>query len=210
MNHQITREMFDRPVVFPGSVVSKAPDEQAAYEGVRAMLRLLGRDPDDPAVADTPRRWVRAMREMATPIQATPAEVLERRFDIGPVDSVVVVGPVSFVSVCEHHLLPFTGRAWIAYKPEGSTVVGLSKLPRLVRHYAARLQVQERLTEQITAALDEHLDTSGAACVIRAEHSCMTLRGVRAQDAIMTTSSLTGIFRTNPEARAEFLALTRD
>lgn len=182
----------------------------AAQEGVRAMLRLLGRDPDDPAVADTPGRWVRAMLEMAAPTDATPGDVLARRFDIGAVDSVVVVGPVSFVSVCEHHLLPFAGRAWVAYQPQGSTVVGLSKLPRLVRHYAARLQVQERLTEQITAALDQHLDTAGAACVIRAEHTCMTLRGVRAQDAVMTTSSLTGLFRTNAEARAEFLALTRD
>lgn len=185
-------------------------DIDTAHEGVRAMLRLLGRDPDDPAVTDTPSRWVRAMQEMAAPTAATPEHVLERRFDIGAVDSVVVVGPISFVSVCEHHLLPFTGRAWVAYKPEGSTVVGLSKLPRLVRHYAARLQVQERLTEQITAALDEHLDTLGAACVIRAEHTCMTLRGVRAQDAVMTTSSLTGPFRTNPETRGEFLALTRD
>lgn len=189
---------------------ARAPDLEAAREGVRAMLRLFGRDPDDPAVNDTPGRWVRAMLEMAGPTEITPDEVLSRRFDIGPVDSVVVVGPVTFVSVCEHHLLPFTGRAWVAYKPEGSTVVGLSKLPRLVRHYAAQLQVQERLTEQITAALDEHLETSGAACVIRAEHTCMTLRGVRAQDAVMTTSSLTGIFRTNAEARAEFLALTRD
>lgn len=195
--------------IIPATAASPA-DIDTALEGVRAMLRLLGRDPDDPAVIDTPGRWLRAMREMAAPTETTSGEVLARRFDIGPVDSVVVVGPISFVSICEHHLLPFTGRAWVAYKPEGSTVVGLSKLPRLVRHYAAQLQVQERLTEQITAALDEHLESLGAACVIRAEHTCMTLRGVRAQDAVMTTSSLTGIFRTNPEARAEFLALTRD
>lgn len=186
------------------------PDVVAVVGGVRAMVRLLGRDPDDPALTDTPARWLRAMLEMAGPRDTTTGEVLARQFDIGKVDSVVAVGPIEFVSVCEHHLLPFTGKAWVAYKPSGPTVVGLSKLPRLVRYLAARLQVQERLTEQVTEALTRHLNTAGAACVIRSEHTCMTLRGVRAEGAVMVTSSLTGIFRTKPEARAEFLALTRE
>lgn len=185
------------------------PDVVAVLGGVRAMVRLLGRDPDDPALVDTPSRWLRAMTEMAGPRDTTAANILARNFDIGAVDSVVAVGPVGFVSVCEHHLLPFAGKAWVAYKPNGP-VVGLSKIPRLVRYLAARLQVQERLTEQVTEALGEHLDTAGAACLIRSEHTCMTLRGVRAEGAVMVTSSLTGIFRTHPEARAEFLALTRE
>lgn len=183
-------------------------DAQAALQGVRALLRVIGQDPDAEGLRDTPARVLRAYLEMCTP-DSDPATILSRTFEIGPVDSVVVVGPVAFVSVCEHHLLPFTGKAWVAYKPEGKTVVGLSKLPRLVQHFARRPQVQERLTEQITEALDTHLDTAGAACVIRAEHTCMSLRGVRAQGAEMTTSSLTGIFRDQPDTRAEFLALTR-
>jgi GTP cyclohydrolase I len=110
--------------------------------------------------------------------------------------------------VCEHHLLPFTGHAWVGYVPNGNGVVGLSKIPRLVEHFARRPQVQERLTGQITAALDEHIEPLGAACTIRAVHSCATMRGVRTE-APMTTSSLTGVFLTEPEARAEFLGLAR-
>lgn len=117
------------------------------------------------------------------------------------------VGPIDFTSVCEHHILPFTGTAWVAYLPQ-DRVVGLSKIPRLVHHYAGRPQIQERLTQQVTAALDTHLATAGSACVIRATHSCMSLRGVRAVGAAMVTSSLTGAFRDDASCRAEFMALT--
>lgn len=181
-------------------------DAATAEEGVRAMLRLLGLDPDDPSVADTPRRWVRAYQEMGSDYQNV-GSILERTFQLDSVDSVVAVGPIQFVSLCEHHLLPFTGRAWVAYKPTGNTVVGLSKLPRLVLHLARRPQVQERLTEQVTQAIMEHLPAAGAACLIRGEHSCMSMRGVRAVGAEMVTSSMLGIFRDHAETRQEFLAL---
>jgi GTP cyclohydrolase I len=181
-------------------------DITIAQEGIRAMLRLMGQDPDDPSVEDTPARWVKAYLELGTP-DSTPEEILHKRFTVGNVDSVVAVGPIRFVSLCEHHLLPFSGQAWVAYKPTGDTVVGLSKIPRLVQHFARRPQIQERLTEQISSTLNELLPVTGAACLIRGEHSCMTLRGIRAHGATMVTSSMLGIFREKGEARAEFLAL---
>jgi GTP cyclohydrolase I len=182
-------------------------DYDTARDGVRAMLRILGMDPDAPGLVDTPDRWVRAYEEMGSDDYRTVDTILKRTFELDHVDSVVAVGPISFVSLCEHHLLPFTGQAWVAYKPDGNTVVGLSKIPRLVQHLAHRPQVQERLTEQITEAITTHLPTTGAACLIRGEHSCMTMRGVKATGAEMVTSSLLGIFRDVPEARAEFFAL---
>jgi GTP cyclohydrolase I len=181
-------------------------DLDTARDGIRAMLRIMGMDPDAPGLIDTPDRWVRAYLEMGTG-ERTVEDILSRTFELERVDSVVAVGPISFVSLCEHHLLPFTGKAWVAYKPDGNTVVGLSKIPRLVEHFAHRPQVQERMTEQITQAITEHLPTTGAACVIRGEHSCMSMRGVRAEGAQMVTSSMLGIFREKGEAREEFLSL---
>lgn len=185
-----------------------ATDEAAAVAGIRALLRLIGEDPDRPGLEDTPRRVINAYRELCTPPDGDVAHHLARTFQPdGPIDSMIAVGPIDFTSVCEHHLLPFTGHAWVAYLPAGR-VVGLSKIPRTVHHYAKRPQIQERLTQQITTALDTHLDTNGSACVIRSAHSCMSLRGVRATGASMVTSSLTGAFRDDPAARAEFMALT--
>ena len=198
--------------MYPHELVPPAPGsdrhrslEERAEIGIRAILELMGRDPDHPSVRDTPARWVKAYTEMGTH-EADPATILERRFAVEDVDSVVTVGPIDFVSLCEHHLLPFTGRAWVAYKPTAGQVVGLSKIPRLVRWAAQRPQIQERMTEQITAALNEHLPSDGAACVIEGEHSCMSMRGVRVQGAKMITSSLTGLFREDERARAEFLS----
>jgi GTP cyclohydrolase I len=148
---------------------------------------------------------VKAYLEMAD--RPDSVDVLLRQFEDGPKDGeMVTVRGIEFTSLCEHHLLPFTGTATIAYIPAGAKIVGLSKLPRLLHHYARRPQVQERLTGQVTKALDDHLDTNGAACRIEATHQCMSLRGVRAQGAAMVTTSLTGRFLENPATRAEFLA----
>jgi GTP cyclohydrolase I len=184
-----------------------AHDWDLALAGVRAMLRLSGLDPDSDGIAETPQRVLDAWLEM-TAAPGDPAHLLARTFDVGDSDEMVAVGPIGLTSICEHHLLPFTGSAWVGYIPRGR-VVGLSKIPRLVDHYAMRPQVQERLTRQITDALDAHLDTAGSACLISAAHSCMALRGVRKAGAQMVTSSLTGAFRADPAARAEFLALAR-
>jgi GTP cyclohydrolase IA len=182
-------------------------DHASVMLGVEAMLRLAGED-ERPGLARTPYRFLQAWLEL-TARPGDPGDLLSITFDgLGDIDEMVAIGPVDFASVCEHHLMPFAGQAWVAYIPDGGRVVGLSKLPRLIEHYARRPQVQERLTGQVTAALDKYLAPLGSACVIRATHTCASLRGVRKQ-APMTTSSLTGAFRTRGETRAEFLALTR-
>jgi GTP cyclohydrolase I len=183
--------------------------ELRARDGVRALLELMGEDPDREGLLDTPARVVKAYRELADR-PGDPATLLGKVFaDVTyPTDEMIAVGPVEFVSLCEHHLLPFTGTAWVAYIPSGTGVVGLSKIPRLVEHYAHRPQVQERLTTQIADALVEHLDPHGAACLVSSSHACMALRGVRKTGAQMVTSVLRGVFRTDPTVRGEFLALT--
>jgi GTP cyclohydrolase I len=176
----------------------------SAEFGVRKLLEAMGDDPDREGLTDTPARVVRAMREMTAGLLLDPADVLGTTFDVQSDEMVVVTG-IEFVSLCEHHLLPFTGTAAIGYLPD-QRVVGLSKLARLVDLYARRPQVQERMTRQITDALDAHLPSKGSACVLRATHSCMSCRGVR-KVARMVTSSLTGAFRAEPETRGEFLSL---
>ena len=176
--------------------------------GLRAVLRGLGVDPDGPDVADTPDRVLRALREMAKGYGEDPAVHLARTFPVDGADGMVLVRDVPFESLCAHHLLPFSGRAAIAYIPAaGQPVVGLSKLARVLDVYAHRLQTQEQIGVQVTAALDEHLAPLGSACVLVAQHGCMAHRGVRKAGASMVTSSLTGVFRNDPAARAEFMAL---
>lgn len=164
-------------------------DRRAVVSGYEALLRLMGRDPlTDPAVIETPARAVKAMLEVAGPTEETSAEVLLSKRFSSPGAMPVFVGPVHFTSMCEHHLLPFTGRAWVAYAPEGDEVVGLSKLARLVRLVAHRPQIQEGMTRDIVTALMDHAPAAGAWCLIEGEHSCMTLRGVLADEARMVTS----------------------
>lgn len=181
-----------------------------AREGITALLELLGEDPTRAGLIDTPHRVVKAYLELCDK-PGDPATLLARTFDDADYDSdeMIAVGPIDFTSLCEHHLMPFPGKAWVAYIPNGSHVVGLSKLPRLVEHYARRPQVQERLTSQIADALEEHLAPEGVGVILSATHGCMGHRGVRKPGAQMRTSALRGVFRTNDAARAEFLALTR-
>lgn len=183
--------------------------DEFALDGVRDLLTAAGQDPERPGLIDTPRRVLKALKEATTPMGPPPEELLAVTFsDASPApDQMITLGPIPFSSTCEHHLLPFWGSAWVAYIP-GPTgaVVGLSKLARLVDWYARSLQIQERLTAQVTGAIEKHLDALGAACAIEATHSCMTTRGARKPGATMRTTSLTGVFRDQPETRAEFLA----
>lgn len=182
-------------------------DRGAARAAVAALLTALD-VPMDEHTHDTPSRVARAFGELLAGYDEDPGEHLERTFP-GPADgALVVVRGVRFTSLCAHHLLPFSGTATVAYVPEdGAPVVGLSKLARLVEGYARRLQTQELLGEQIRDALTSRLKTQAAGVVITSRHACMGIRGVRQPDAEMVTSSLSGLFRTDPRARAELMSL---
>lgn len=200
-------ETFDGDpwLVFPWEVGSA--DEHGPADAVRRLLQFVGEDPLREGLLDTPDRVVRALSEMTSGYQLDPAEVLARQFP-DDYDEMVVVRGVSFHSMCEHHMLGFSGTATVGYLPApGRGVVGLSKLARLVDLYARRLQVQERLTMQIADAIETHLQPLGVGVLVAAHHSCMGCRGVRKPEAEMVTSALRGVLRSKPEARAEFLAL---
>ena len=188
-------------------------DRHTAIMGVRALLRLMGENPDREGLADTPGRVVKAYLEMCSR-PGDPAEDLGKIFpDALPAElppgvkfaSPVTVGPIEFTSVCEHHLLPFTGWAYVAYVPDGGRIVGLSKLPRTVHHFAKRPQVQERMTRQIADALTKHLNPMGVAVLIRGSHTCMALRGACAS-GWMTTHDLRGSMESGA-LRNEFMAV---
>ena len=173
----------------------------------RAMLGHLGIPCGTEDTEDTPARLVGAILELTSGLGLDPGRHLARTFPPPSADPPMVVVPgIPIVSVCEHHMLPFTGTATVAYLPV-TRIVGLSKLARMAQEFAARPQVQERLGDQITATIDAHLETRGSACMIRAVHTCMTLRGARAAGAGMITNHLTGRFRDDEAARSEFLAL---
>lgn len=179
-------------------------------QGMELLFEELGLDPASPSLSGTPDRWLRALTEFTAGYDLDPAALLGRTFPVERSGQMIVVCGVPFTSVCEHHLLPFTGTALIAYQPSpGAEVVGLSKLPRLLDLYARRLQTQEQLTFQVTSALEKYLDITGAACAIRSEHGCLAHRGARKPGSVMVTSSYTGVFENDPLVRRELHAMTR-
>jgi GTP cyclohydrolase I len=179
--------------------------EDGPQDAVRRLIQYIGDDPLREGLKETPDRVVRSYAELFAGYKQNPADVM-KVFEDGACDEMVLLQDISCVSTCEHHLLPFIGTAHVAYIPD-KRVIGVSKLARIVDIYARRLQVQERLTQQITAALDEHLKPKGSACVIQAQHLCMACRGVGKQNAVMKTSSLSGAFKDDAKARAEFFAM---
>jgi GTP cyclohydrolase I len=176
-------------------------------KAVREILIAIGEDPDREGLLKTPNRVARAYGEMFAGLQDEPKRHLRTVFDENH-DEVVILRDIEFASVCEHHLLPFTGRAHVAYLPKGK-VVGLSKLARLVEGFARRPQVQERMTTQIADAIMEELKPIGCACVIEATHTCMTLRGAKKAGSSMITSALRGCFRDDARSRSEIMSLMR-
>lgn len=174
-------------------------------KAVREILLAVGENPDREGLKKTPNRVARAYAELMSGLREDPRKHLKTVFT-EQYDEVVLLRDIPFHSLCEHHLLPFMGKAHVAYLPDGK-VVGLSKLARLVEGFARRPQVQERLTTQIADALMDELNAMGAVCVIEATHTCMTIRGVKKHGAVMVTSALRGIFKENPSSRAEILAL---
>lgn len=175
-------------------------------EHVAALLRSMGFDVTSNALRDTPARVARALIEMTRGYYVETSDFLTTFSD--SCNEMVICRGIEFASLCEHHLLPFTGRAAVGYIPNG-TVVGLSKMPRLVEMYARRLQLQERMTREIADALDEALTPIGVAVVVEATHQCMSCRGVEQRNASMVTSVFRGALHDEPAARAEFLALAR-
>jgi len=185
------------------------PSAQEAEAAVRTLIRWAGDDPDREGLLDTPARVARSYQEMFAGYDVEPREYLERTFEeVGGYDQLIVLRDIRFVSFCEHHMLPVIGRAQVGYLPT-DRVVGISKLARVVRGFARRLQIQEKMTAEIARAIDEVLKPQGVGVVIEAEHSCMTIRGVNSPGSSLTTSSLIGVVRDDPKTREEFLRLAR-
>jgi GTP cyclohydrolase I len=182
---------------FPPAGIDLARAERAAAD----LLEALGIDASGPSLADTPRRMARAYAELLTPREITMTTFPN---DEG-YDELVVACDIAFTSLCEHHLLPFSGTATVGYLPS-ERILGLSKLARIVELVGRAPQVQERMTKQIATWLDTHLEPRGVGVVLRAEHSCMTIRGIQARGSSTATSALTGLIRSNDRTRAEFLA----
>ncbi|WP_151083639.1 GTP cyclohydrolase I FolE [Nocardioides cynanchi] len=197
------------PIAYP----QRAPGEIAPFDhdraaaAVRELLIAIGEDPDREGLKDTPDRVARAYAELTTGIRQVPEDVLTTTFDLGH-DEMVLVRDIELWSMCEHHLVPFTGVAHVGYIPaESGKITGLSKLARLVDVYAKRPQVQERLTTQVADALVAALDARGVIVVIEAEHLCMTMRGVRKAGARTITSAVRGQMHSNAATRSEAMAL---
>jgi GTP cyclohydrolase I len=185
----------------PGRTVDHARIERA----VREILAAVGEDPEREGLLETPARVARMYAELFGGLRQDAREHLRTAFH-EKYDEIVLVRDISFVSMCEHHLLPFMGRAHIGYLPDGR-VLGLSKLARVVEAVSHRPQVQERMTEQIADLLERDLGAKGVAVVVEAVHTCMTIRGVRKPDSVCVTSAMKGIFRANVSSRAEVLSL---
>ena len=186
------------------------PSRSEAEAAVRTLIEWAGDDPDREGLLDTPGRVVRAYEELFSGYGSDPREYLERTFEeVAGYDELVVLRDIRVVSFCEHHMLPFLGKAHVGYLPS-DRVVGISKLARVVHGFARRLQIQEKLTSEIAGAIHDILQPKGVGVVIVSEHSCMTMRGVNTPGSRLTTSSLTGVIRDDPRTRQEFLEFVRN
>lgn len=191
----------------PIKAALRRPTQEEAEAAVRTLIAWAGDDPAREGLLETPGRVARAFGEFFAGYGQDPAETLARTFnDVGGYQDMVLVRDIPFSSHCEHHMVPFVGKAHIAYLPENG-VVGLSKLARLVEVFARRLQTQENLTSQIIEAIDEHLTPRGAAVVLEAEHMCMSIRGVRAHGATTVTQRFSGIFADDAKMQDRLLAM---
>jgi GTP cyclohydrolase I len=187
----------------------KRPTREEAEAAVRTLIEWAGDNPDREGLLDTPARVARAYKELFSGYGADPKDYLKRTFEeVGGYDELVVLKDIRVVSFCEHHMLPFLGKAHVGYLPR-SRVVGISKLARVVNGFARRLQIQEKLTAEIAGAIHDILDPKGVGVVLVSEHSCMTMRGVNTPGSRLTTSHLLGEVRDDPRTRQEFFDLVR-
>lgn len=189
----------------PASHSPTGVDQARIQRAVREILLAVGENPDREGLRETPARVARMYAELFGGLHQDPRRHL-KKFFTEKCDEVVLVRDISFNSMCEHHMLPFMGKAHVAYLP-GPRVIGLSKLARVVEEVARRPQVQERMTEEIADLLVQELQAKGVAVVIEAEHTCMTIRGVRKPGCVCVTSAMKGVFRTGSSTRAELMTL---
>lgn len=187
-----------------GTLDSAKMDFESIRNAVIEIIKGVGEDPEREGLRNTPDRVSRMYTELLSGYSADPEKIINGALFHITYDEMVLVRDIEFYSLCEHHMLPFLGRAHVAYLPKGK-VIGLSKIPRIVEMYARRLQVQERMTRQIADVLQETLEPHGVAVVVEAMHLCSMMRGVKKHDARMTTSAMHGTFRTNLATRQEFL-----
>ena len=184
-----------------------AIDRERAQNAIREFLIAVGEDPDRPGLVETPDRVARAAEEILGGYDDEPEHHLRKQFHEVESEDMVIVRDIPFSSLCEHHILPFTGRAHVAYIPRAGRITGLSKIARCVNGYARRLQLQERLTSQIADAMMAELEPMGVLVVLEAEHMCMTMRGVKSAGALTMTSAVRGVFRKDIKTREEALRL---
>jgi len=177
-------------------------------EIIRRLLEELGEDPDREGLVDTPARVERALRFLTSGYRTDVDNVINEALFSVDYNEMVIVRDIDFYSLCEHHLLPFFGKCHIAYLPQGK-VIGLSKIPRIVDVFSRRLQIQERMTQQIANIIREKINPMGVAVVVEATHLCMSMRGVEKQNCFAVTSSMLGLFRENARTRMEFLELIK-
>ncbi len=184
--------------------IDGAVDIKKLEDAAREILIGIGEDPEREGLLKTPQRVAKVYDELMDGYSKDPEKLINGALFNVDYDQMVVVNDIEFYSMCEHHLLPFFGHAHIAYLPDGK-VIGLSKIPRIVDMFAHRLQVQERMTQQIAEFINEQVKPQGVAVVIEAQHMCMAMRGIKKQEASMTTSAMLGAFRTRLQTRIEFL-----
>ncbi len=193
----------------PNDKKCKRPSRDEAEEAVRTLIKWSGDDPNREGLLDTPKRVTKAYQDFFRGYHQDPTDVLKKTFnETEDYDEMVVLTNMRFESHCEHHMVPFIGKAHVGYLPAGK-VVGISKLARLVDIFSKRLQIQEKLTAQIADTLESNLKPRGVAVVIEAIHQCMTTRGVHKPGTATITSRMLGAFRTDPETRKEFLSVIR-
>ena len=195
--------MPSETVITPSSL-----DTASTQDLYRELIKRVGENPNRDGLRDTPKRMEKSMAFLTRGYEQTVTEVLHNAlFDVD-YDEMVIVKDIEFFSLCEHHLLPFFGKAHVAYIPNGK-VIGLSKTARLVDVFARRLQVQERLTREVADAIDEAINPQGVAVILEAQHLCMMMRGVEKQHSSTVTSAMLGVFKTQLQTRNEFLSLVR-
>ena len=197
------------PALRNGAALVEVPSRSEAEAAVRTLLRYMGEDPEREGLERTPHRVASALQFLTRGYTKDPKEEINGAlFSEAEYQEMILCKDLDFYSLCEHHMLPFFGKAHVAYLPS-KRIVGLSKLARMVEIYARRLQVQERLTRQIAQTIMEEIEPLGVAVVLEAEHMCMRMRGVEKQNSVVMTSTMLGVFRKNHETRQEFMNLIR-